>query len=57
MRRAEVDAGQLAGITSEERSEIKALKKEGTELRPAKEILESASVLFAAELERPQRFL
>jgi transposase len=56
VRRAEVDAGQRPGITSEERAEIKALKQENAELRRANEILKAASTFFAAELDRPQRF-
>jgi len=56
VRRAEVDAGERAGISSEERAEIKALKKENAELRRANEILKAASSFFAAELDRPQRF-
>jgi transposase len=56
VRRVEVDAGERPGISSEERAEIKALKKENAELRRANEILKSASAFFAAELDRPQRF-
>jgi transposase len=56
VRRAEVDAGERAGLTSEERAEIKALKKENAELRRANEILKAASTFFAAELDRPHRF-
>ena len=56
LRRAEIDAGQRPGISSEEHAEIKRLKKENTELRRANEILKAASSFFAAELDRPQRF-
>jgi transposase len=55
VRRAQVDAGERPGISSEERAEIKALKKENAELRRANEILKAASTFFAAELDRPQR--
>jgi len=44
VRRSEVDAGR-PGITSEEAAQIKALKKENTELRRANEILKAASFL------------
>ncbi len=54
VRRAEVDAGERPGITSEERAEIKALKQENAELRRANEILKAASTFFA-ELDRPHR--
>jgi transposase len=55
VRRAQVDAGERPGISSEERAEIKELKKENAELRRANEILKAASTFFAAELDRPQR--
>jgi transposase len=56
VRRAEIDAGQRPGLTSEEAAEIKRLKRENAELRRANEILKAASSFFAAELDRPQRF-
>jgi transposase len=56
VRRAEVDAGDRPGLTTEERAEIKELKREVAELRRANEILKSASAFFAAELDRPHRF-
>ena len=55
VRRAEVDAGQRPGVTSEESAQLKALKKENAELRRANEILKAASAFFAAELDRPHR--
>ena len=55
VRRAEVDGGVRPGKTTEEIAEIKALKKEVSELRRANEILKAASAFFAAELDRPQR--
>ena len=54
-RRAEVDAGQRPGVTSEEAAEIKRLTRENAELRRANAILKAASSFFAAELDRPQR--
>ena len=56
VRRAEVDGGTRPGKTSAEIAEIRALKKEVSELRRANEILKSASAFFAAELDRPHRF-
>src|SRR5882757_9175232 len=53
VRRAEVDAGQRPGVTSQESEQVKALKRENAELRRANEILKSASAFFAAELDRP----
>ena len=53
VNRAQVDAGVRPGTTSEEAEEIKRLKREVAELRRANEILKSASVFFAKELDRP----
>ena len=56
MRQAEIDGGVRPGKTTEEIAEIKALKKEVCELRRANQILKAASAVFAAELDRPNRF-
>lgn len=53
VHRAEVDAGKRPGTTTDEAEEIKRLKREVAELRRANEILKSASVFFAKELDRP----
>lgn len=53
VHRAQVDAGVRHGTTSEDAEEIKRLKREVAELRRANEILKSASVFFAKELDRP----
>ena len=51
--RARIDAGDKPGLTTTEREEIKALKKEVAELKRANEILKTASAFFAAaELDR-----
>jgi transposase len=55
VRRAEVDAGERPGTTTEESEQVKALKRENAELRRANEILKTASAFFAAELDRPHR--
>ena len=55
LRRAQVDAGERPGTTTEEKAEIKALKRELAELRRANEILKAALAFFAAELDRPPR--
>ncbi len=55
VRRAEVDAGERPGMTSEEHAELKRLKREVAELRRANEILKSAAAFFGAELDRPQQ--
>jgi transposase len=53
VRKAEVDAGQRPGASSEESAELKRLRRENAELRRANEILKAASAFFAAELDRP----
>jgi transposase len=56
VRRAETDAGQRPGLTTDERSRLKELEKENFELRRANEILKAASAFFARELDpRPPR--
>jgi transposase len=53
LRQAEINQGQREGLTTEEREEIKLLKKENRELKRANEILRLASAYFAkAELDR-----
>jgi transposase len=52
VRRVEADEGLRPDLpTSEEREEIKALRREVYELRRANEILKAASVFFATELD------
>ena len=55
VRRAEVDQGARPGTSSEESAEVRRLRREVAELRRANAILRSASVFFAAELDRRQR--
>ena len=53
VRQAQADAGQRRDMLStEEREEIRKLRKENYELRRANEILKSASVFFAKELDQ-----
>ena len=53
VQRSETDSGHRAGMTTSEREELKALKREVRELKRANEILKSASAFFAqAELDR-----
>ena len=53
VRRAEVDAGDRDGLSTEERARMKELEREVRELRRANEILRKASAYFAqAELDR-----
>ena len=53
LRQAERDQGLRSGLTSDEREQLKQLKRENRELRRANEILRKASAYFAqAELDR-----
>lgn len=52
MRQAEADAGSRHDrLTTAERDRLKELERENRELRKANEILKSASVLVAKELD------
>lgn len=52
-KKAEVDDGTRAGISSDTAEKLKALERENRELRQANEILRKASAYFAmAELDR-----
>jgi transposase len=52
VRQAEADQGLRPGMpTTEERAEIRELKRENAQLRRANEILKAASVFFATELD------
>ena len=53
VKKAEVDGGKRAGVTTEMAERLKALERENRELRQANEILRKASAYFAmAELDR-----
>ena len=54
VRRAETDAGQRAGLTTDERAKMRDLEREVKELRRANEILKAAATFFGAELDRQQ---
>ena len=53
VRQTERDHGKRAGLTTEDRDELKQLRKDNRELKRANEILRKASAYFAqAELDR-----
>jgi transposase len=54
VRRAETDAGQRPGLTTDERAKMRDLEREVKELRRANEILKAAAHFFGAELDRQQ---
>jgi transposase len=47
VRQAERDAGTRAGLTTDERAELKRLQRENVELKRANDILKTASAYFA----------
>jgi transposase len=56
VRQAEADSGRRRDLlTSEEREELRRLRKENAELKRANAILKDASVYFAQELDPTRR--
>lgn len=51
VRQADVDAGRREGPTSEEREELRQLRKENRVLREEREVLKKAAAFFATESE------
>ena len=55
VRQAQVDAGDRAGVSTEESAEVRRLRRENAELKRANAIVKAASAFSAAELDRPSR--
>ncbi len=55
VRRAETDAGERPGLTTDERVRMRQLEKENKEPRRANEILKAASAFFGAETSHPEK--
>ena len=54
MRQAAIDDGKAEGLTTDEREELRRLRREKRILREEREILKKAAAFFARETDQPR---
>ncbi len=52
LRQGDIDGGRAEGLTSDEREELRRLRRENRRLQQEREILKAASAFFARETDR-----
>ncbi len=55
VRQADIDEGQVAGVSTNDAAKMKVLEQEIRELKRANEILKRAASFFGAELDRQHK--
>jgi transposase len=55
VRHGDIDAGRADGLTSDEREELRRLRRENRRLSQEREILKAAAAFFARETDRTSR--
>jgi transposase len=54
LKQTDIDDGQLPGLTTDEKEELRRLRRENRVLREEREILKKAAAFFARETDSPR---